>query len=130
MSMSSLETRLDQQAKSAAAVADGVLLRVRHLRGRSVLADRLEAGIVAVAALSARRPDDGTIERAMHHLEMLVGPGERQHAVEGGDARCVRIGYVTLGELVLDAAHAHHCITVRPFPVGRVDTRLAAQRMD
>jgi hypothetical protein len=37
-------------------MADGVLLRIGHLRRGARLADRLEAGIVAVAARAARRP--------------------------------------------------------------------------
>src|SRR5689334_17344443 len=81
------ETRLDQHAEGTATMAYRVLLLIRHLRGRAAEADRLEAGIVAVTAESAWRPDDVAIERAVHQLEMLVRPGQRQHAVEGRRAR-------------------------------------------
>src|SRR5204863_1904365 len=98
----SSKARLDQLGEGAAAMADRVLLRRRHLGVGARLAGRLEAGIVAVAAAAARRPDDATVEHAVHQLDMLVGPGERQRAMEGGAARRVGVGHAALGELVLD----------------------------
>ena len=115
--------------EGAAAVADGVLLGVRHLRRGARVAFRLEAGIVAVAAAAARRPDDAAVERAVHQLDMLVGPGQRQHAMEGGGARRVGVRHLARRKLVLDAAHADHGVPRRAFPVGGVEAGLAVERL-
>src|SRR5262245_46659374 len=106
----SLEAGLDQLSEGAAAMTDGVLLGLAHLGGGALLTaplpKGLEAGIVAVPAAAARRPDDAAIDRAVHQLEVLVGPGQRQHAMEGGGAGYIGVGHLAFAELVLDAAHA------------------------
>src|SRR5258708_28289962 len=108
-------------------MADGVLLGVGHFRSGAVVALGLEAGIVAVAAAAARRPDDAAVERAVHHLDMLVGPGQRQHAMEDSSALGVGVGHAASGELVLDTAHANHGVARRALPVGGVDAGLAVE---
>src|SRR5437868_3240602 len=125
---SSLETGLDQFGECPPAMADGGLLGVAHLGGGACLAVRLEAGVVAMPAAAARRPDDAAIDRAVHELEVLVGPAKRQHAMEGRSARGIGVGHAAPGELVLDAAHADHGIARRALPVGSVEARLSVER--
>ncbi len=66
-------------------------------------------------------------ERAVEQFEMLVGPGECEHAMEGGGAGGVRLRHTARAKFVLDAAHADHGIAGRAFPSrrcrGRADRR-------
>src|SRR5258708_17057109 len=106
-------------------MADGVLFGVRHLRRSAPVAFGLEAGIVAVTPAAARRPDDTAVERAVDQLDMLVGPGQRQHAMEGGGARFVGVRHVARRQLVLDAAPPDHGAPRRALPSAGGETGLA-----
>src|SRR5947208_1144582 len=109
-------------------MADGVLLGVRHLRTSTRLALWLKTWVVAMAARTARRPDDSPLKNAMHVFNMLVWPGQRQDAVESGRAGLICVRRSAADQFVLDAAHAHHGVACRAFPVGRDEARLAVER--
>src|SRR4051812_42557271 len=103
-------------------MADGVLLRFGHLGVGTRIPGGLEAGIVTVAAAATWRPDDAAVERAVHQLDVLVGPSQRQHAMESGATRGVDVRHLAFRKLVLDSLHADHGVPRRPFPIGSVET--------
>src|SRR5712671_127567 len=74
------KARLDQLREGAGAVADVVLIRGSHFAERHLVAIRHEYGIVAEAALAARRPGQPPMDLATKRRDlapMLIWrPGE------------------------------------------------------
>src|SRR5205085_5971915 len=119
------KTRLDQLRKGASAVADLVFeIRIEFSEGQ-IIAIRYEYGVVAEAALAARRPGQLTIDLAAERLDrgtlLRWRPGQRQHRDEMGAARLV-------AQLALHPLHRDAEILGRAGPARRIDPGRAIER--
>src|SRR3981189_87301 len=119
------EARLDQLGEGAGAVADVVLILGSHFAERHRVSIRHEYGVVAEAALAARRPRQRPMALAAKRralAPMLIWrPGERQHRDEMG----------LPGLVAQFAMHPLHCdaeILGLPGPARRIDAGRAAER--
>src|SRR4029077_19933931 len=117
------KTRLDQLREGTGAVADPVLMLGIDFAEGLIVSIRHKYGVVAEAALAARRPGQPTVYLAAKCLDRAVRPGQRQHRDE------IRAP-VLLAELAMDPLHRDAEVFCRAGPARRIDAGRAIERRD
>src|SRR5205823_8452159 len=102
------KARPHQFREGAGTMADLMLRGIDLCKG-PVVSIRHEYGVVAEAALAARRPGQLALDLAAEQRHFAVRPGERQHRDEMGAA-------VLVGQFPLNPLHRDAEILIRPGP--------------
>ena len=115
--------------EGAGSVRDGIFAGRLHFAERLLVTVGDEDRIIAETVAAARRPNDMTVNFALEQLGLPVRPGKAQHRDEVGAQRRAAPG-LPVDQFVVDALHGDGEVAFWPRPVGRVDARRPAQRVD
>src|SRR6478735_16735 len=98
---------------------------------RLLMADRYEHRVVAEAAVSAGRPDEGAVDAPFERFGLaVVRPGDRERAEEVGRWCRVRLGRLCLAPDLFHRAHPVAVAVLVFRPSRGEDSRPPGQRLD